>query len=76
MSPTMDDWAVTDIRGSHKMGWYYTLNIAGSDRNTTLTVKLSRHGTHVCMSCNKADACPHARFVSRYIDRHGIPEEK
>lgn len=72
-----DGWMVFDVRGSNKMGWYYALNVVGAGGATSLvTVKLSRHGRHVCLTCNKADACEHARFVSAVIDRDGIPEEK
>lgn len=71
-----EGWLVFDVRGSHKFGWYYSLNVAGPGGGETLvTVKLSRHGPLVCMSCRKADACDHARFVSDLIKREGLPEE-
>lgn len=69
------EWEVTDIRGSDKMGWYFTTNIP-SPAGEVVRVKLSKHGRHLCFTCIKSDDCVHATFVSRYIDSHGMPEEK
>lgn len=67
------EWEVRDVRGSNKMGWYYTTNIPSP--NGVVVVKLTRHGTHFCHVCVKSDACQHSAFVSSYIDVHGIPSE-
>lgn len=65
---------VIDVRGSDKGGWYFTLNVDGGN-GQPVTVKLTKHNTLYCHTCNKSDDCPHARHVEKDLEINGRPKE-